>query len=61
MLSEKNLLTQNIDGLDKKAGNNRYIPIHGRLDKILVLDKQDVSVAIEDVPWDKVIQICEDL
>ena len=60
-LSDKNLRTQNIDVLDYKAGTNSYIAIDGRLDKILVLEKQDVSVAIEDVPWDKVIQNCKDL
>ena len=60
-LSDKNLRTQNIDVLDYKAGTNSYIAIDCRLDKILVLEKQDVSVAIEDVPWDKVIQNCKDL
>ena len=28
-LADKNLITQNIDGLDGKAGNTSYIPIHG--------------------------------
>ena len=35
-LADKNVITQNIDGLDGKAGNNSYIPIHGRLDKVTV-------------------------
>ena len=60
-LSDKNLRTQNIDGLDYKVGTNSYIAIDDRLDKIAVLEKQDVSVAIENVPWDKVIQNCKDL
>ena len=29
-LSDKYLITQNIDGLDYKAGNKNYISIHGR-------------------------------
>ena len=34
-LSNKNLITQNIDGLDAKAGNKNYISIHGRLDQLI--------------------------
>ena len=33
-LSNKNLITQNIDGLDDKAGNKTFIPIHGSIDKV---------------------------
>ena len=33
-LADKMLITQNIDGLDGKAGNKNYIPIHGNLHKI---------------------------
>ncbi|MGB2108025.1 MAG: SIR2 family NAD-dependent protein deacylase, partial [Candidatus Puniceispirillum sp.] len=33
-LADKQLITQNIDGLDGKAGNADYISIHGRLDKV---------------------------
>ena len=32
----KRLVTQNIDGLDGKAGNAAYVPIHGRLDRATV-------------------------
>ena len=32
-LADKRLVTQNIDGLDGKAGNAAYVPIHGRLDR----------------------------
>ena len=35
-LADKRLVTQNIDGLDGKAGNAAYVPIHGRLDKVTV-------------------------
>ena len=35
-LSDKRVITQNIDGLDGKAGNKNYISIHGRLDKVVV-------------------------
>jgi len=51
-LADKNLITQNIDGLDGKAGNSQYIPIHGRLDKVTVFKNQDDIVPIEDAPWD---------
>ena len=34
-LADKKLITQNIDGLDGKAGNKDYISIHGRLDKVV--------------------------
>ena len=40
-LSNKRLITQNVDGLDGKAGNPYYIPIHGRLDKALIYDQMD--------------------
>ena len=39
-LSDKHLVTQNIDGLDEKAGNKNYIPIHGRLDKLIHYDDE---------------------
>ncbi|MFL2661992.1 MAG: SIR2 family NAD-dependent protein deacylase [Alphaproteobacteria bacterium] len=39
-LSKKKLITQNIDGLDAKAGNESYISIHGRLDKLVVYDDE---------------------
>ena len=51
-LADKNLITQNIDGLDGKAGNSEYISIHGRLDKVTVFQNQDVITPIEDAPWD---------
>lgn len=55
-LADKNLITQNIDGLDGKAGNRNYIAIHGRLDQMTLFhDQSQVSdVAILDTPWDNV-------
>ncbi len=53
-LADKNLITQNIDGLDGKAGNNNYIAIHGRLDKITLFHEQGDDVATIDAPWNEV-------
>lgn len=53
-LANKKLITQNIDGLDGKAGNTKYIPIHGRLDKVTVFQNQEILVPLEDAPWDLV-------
>ena len=39
-LAGKRLVTQNINGLDGKAGNDAYVPIQGRLDKVTVLHEQ---------------------
>ena len=36
------LITQNIDGLDGKAGNRDYISIHGRLNKMTLLHDQSL-------------------
>ena len=35
------LITQNIDGLDGRAGNRDYVCIHGRLDLMTAYDDQD--------------------
>ena len=40
-LADKNLITQNIDGLDGKAGNTNYITIHGRLDQMTLYHNQE--------------------
>ena len=53
-LADKNLITQNIDGLDGKAGNTNYIPIHGRLDKVTVFSEEGDDTKIFDAPWDKI-------
>ena len=58
-LNNKNLITQNIDGLDGKAGNHTYIPIHGRLDKVSVLHEQGMPVSIEDAPWEDIARYSE--
>jgi NAD-dependent deacetylase len=53
-LADKNLITQNIDGLDGKAGNHDYIAIHGRLDQMTLLHQQGDVVEIMSTPWDDV-------
>ena len=57
-LADKHLITQNIDGLDGMAGNQDYIAIHGRIDKMTVFHDQDhdqdIRVDIIDTPWDQV-------
>lgn len=57
-LANKSLITQNIDGLDGKAGNQDYIAIHGRLDKITLFHEQGEAVGILDAPWDKIDEQC---
>ncbi len=53
-LANKNLITQNIDGLDGKAGNTRYIPIHGRLDKVTIFAEEGKTSSIIDAPWEEI-------
>lgn len=53
-LADKNLITQNIDGLDGKAGNQDYIAIHGRLDQMTPFHQQGDAVDILTTPWDQV-------
>ena len=53
-LSDKNLITQNIDGLDGKAGNTDFIGIHGRLDQMTLFHHQGDDVMAFNAPWDKV-------
>lgn len=53
-LADKNLITQNIDGLDGKAGNQDYIPIHGRLDKVTLFHEQGPVVDTFDAPWEAI-------
>ena len=60
-LADKQLVTQNIDGLDGKAGNAAYVPIHGRLDKVTVLLEQGLDVPLIDAPWEDVAAACDDL
>ncbi|MET6760527.1 Sir2 family NAD-dependent protein deacetylase [Pseudoalteromonas sp. NCIMB_1079] len=55
-LSDKNLITQNIDGLDGKAGNKNYIAIHGRLDQMTLFHEQGEPVMPLATPWDSVDQ-----
>ncbi|MGL1919414.1 MAG: hypothetical protein OCD03_00145 [Hyphomicrobiales bacterium] len=51
-LADKNLITQNIDGLDGKAGNADYISIHGRLDKMTTYHEQGDDVELFTAPYD---------
>ncbi len=50
-LKDKNLITQNIDGLDAKAGNKNYISIHGNLHKVTKFHEQGSTVSLIDAPW----------
>ena len=53
-LADKNLITQNIDGLDGKAGNPDYIAIHGRLDQMTLFHQQGEAVETITTPWENV-------
>ena len=53
-LSNKSLITQNIDGLDRKAGNKSFIPIHGSIDKVTLFQSQDLMPELEDAPWQEI-------
>lgn len=53
-LKDKQLITQNIDGLDGKAGNPNYISIHGRIDQITLFHLQGEEVERFTAPWDQV-------
>ncbi|MDN3488414.1 MULTISPECIES: Sir2 family NAD-dependent protein deacetylase [unclassified Pseudoalteromonas] len=53
-LSDKNLITQNIDGLDGKAGNKNYIAIHGRLDQMTLFHHQGDNVTPQATLWSNV-------
>ena len=59
-LSDKKLITQNIDGLDFKAGNLDYIPIHGRLDKLITYDNEMKFQDPIDARWEDVEDKLED-
>ncbi len=59
-LADKNLITQNIDGLDGKAGNENYIAIHGRLDKMTLFHHQGDDVEILNAPWDSIDKEADD-
>lgn len=53
-LADKQVVTQNIDGLDGKAGNTGYIPIHGRIDQVTLFHTQGQDVECLAAPWDEV-------
>ena len=56
-LADKRLITQNIDGLDGKAGNKSYIAIHGRLDKVTIFRGQEQYQELLDAPWEEVTRL----
>ncbi len=54
-LADKNLITQNIDGLDGKAGNPNYISIHGRVDQMTLFhDQEGPTPNIMTAPWETI-------
>ena len=53
-LSDKTLITQNIDGLDRKAGHKSFIPIHGSIDKVTLFQNQECTPTLNDAPWEEV-------
>lgn len=57
-LCDKQLITQNIDGLDAKAGHQDYISIHGRIDEVTLFHHQGESVERIKAPWHLVDEDC---
>ena len=53
-LADKKLITQNIDGLDGKAGNKDYISIHGRLDKVVCYKNEMEEQVPFDAKWNEI-------
>ena len=53
-LADKKLITQNIDGLDGRAGNTDYISIHGRLDKVVYYRNEMDKQLPFDAEWDEI-------
>lgn len=53
-LADKTLITQNIDGLDGKAGNKDYVSIHGRIDQVTKFHTQGEDVERMMAPWHEV-------
>ena len=53
-LANKKLITQNIDGLDGRAGNTDYISIHGRLDKVVQYRNEMDKQSPFDANWDEI-------
>ena len=53
-LTDKKLITQNIDGLDGKAGNKDYISIHGRLDKVVCYKNEMEEQVPFDANWNEI-------
>ena len=58
-LANKKLITQNIDGLDYKAGNRSFIPIHGSLNKVTTFERENCIADLQEAPWDHVQVVCK--
>lgn len=58
-LANRQLITQNIDGLDGKAGHPDYIAIHGRLDQVMILADQSRLAGLQPAPWDQIAAAAE--
>ncbi len=53
-LADKSVITQNIDGLDKKAGNQSVIEIHGNIRSWTPFVPMEDTPDITPCPWDDV-------
>jgi len=57
-LADKNLITQNVDCLDEKAGNEDYIAIHGKTSKMSLYWSENKlpreALVQKDIPWHQV-------
>ena len=53
-LANKQLITQNIDGLDGRAGNKNYVSIHGRLDKVVLYQNEMDVQSPFDANWNEI-------
>ena len=46
---------------DGKAGNPNYIPIHGPLGKVTVLNGQGTKMPLISATWEEVVKVCRDM
>jgi len=49
-LANKNLITQNVDCLDEKAGNTDYIAIHGKINKMTKYQTSGSPSKVIEIP-----------
>ena len=57
-LADKMVITQNIDGLDGKAGNRSCIPIHGSIDRVTLFQEQEFIPDLKKAPWQEIQEEC---